>query len=191
MGPAEYLNRPYGRVVIPESDGTFRAEIIEFPGCIAVGDTAAEALANLEGVAESWLEATLAKGQRISEPMENGGFSGKLVLRLPKTLHKKAAYMAARDGVSLNLFIISSVAQQVGRSFVATIGQPLSFHTIANVQISSFQPTGTIGLLETAGAHGPALVGTFTHGPALVGTFTRGRIMPGTGLALEDAHGRG
>jgi predicted RNase H-like HicB family nuclease len=37
--PAEY-----GRVVVPESDGTFRAEIIEFPGCIAVGDTAGEAL---------------------------------------------------------------------------------------------------------------------------------------------------
>ena len=70
--PGEYLKRPYGRVVVPEPDGTFRAEIMEFPGCIATGDTAAEALASLENVAESWLEATIARGQHVPEPIENG-----------------------------------------------------------------------------------------------------------------------
>jgi predicted RNase H-like HicB family nuclease len=114
MSPAEYLKKPYGRFVTPDSDGSFRAEIIEFPGCIAVGDTAAEALANLEDVAESWLEATLAKGQRVPDPIDNIGFSGKLVVRLPKSLHRKAAHLAAREGVSLNQFIVGSVAEQVG-----------------------------------------------------------------------------
>jgi len=114
MSPADYLKMPYGRVVVPEADGTFRGEIIEFPGCIATGDTAAEALANLEDVAASWLEATLAKGQRVPEPIENEGFSGKLVVRMAKTLHRKAAHVAAREGVSLNQFIVSSVAEQVG-----------------------------------------------------------------------------
>ena len=122
MQPAEYLKRPYGRVVVPESDGTFRAEIVEFPGCIAVGDTAAEALANLESVAESWLQATIAKGLRVPEPIENTEFSGKLVVRLPKTLHKKAAHAAARDGVSLNQFIVSCVAEQVGAHSAAAPG---------------------------------------------------------------------
>ena len=36
MDLAEYLKAPYGRVVVPESDGTFRAEITEFPGCSRV-----------------------------------------------------------------------------------------------------------------------------------------------------------
>ncbi|MBV8565277.1 MAG: toxin-antitoxin system HicB family antitoxin [Methylobacteriaceae bacterium] len=116
MEPAEYLKRPYGRTVVPERDGTFRAEIIEFPGCIATGDTASEALANLDRVAESWLEATLARGQHIPEPVENSPFSGKLVLRMPKSLHRKAAHIAAREGVSLNQFIVTSVAEQVGRT---------------------------------------------------------------------------
>jgi predicted RNase H-like HicB family nuclease len=116
MTPAEYLKKPYGRYVVPEFDGTFRAEIIEFPGCIAVGDTAAKALANLEDVAASWLEATIARGLRIPEPVENTTFSGKLVVRLPRTLHKKAARVAAQEGVSLNQFIVSSVAEQVGYS---------------------------------------------------------------------------
>jgi antitoxin HicB len=113
MGPAEYLKRPYGRTVVPESDGTFRAEIIEFPGCIATGDTAPEALANLEDVAESWLEATIARRQYVPEPIENAQFSGKLVLRMPKSLHRKAVHLAAREGVSLNQFIVTSVAEQI------------------------------------------------------------------------------
>lgn len=114
MKVGEYLKRPYGRVVIPEQDGTFHAEIVEFPGCIAVGDTAAEALANLESVAESWLQATIAKGLHVPEPVESTEYSGKLVVRLPKTLHKKAVYAAAREGVSLNQFIVSCIAEQVG-----------------------------------------------------------------------------
>jgi predicted RNase H-like HicB family nuclease len=69
MTPAEYLKMPYGRVVVPDTDGTFRAEISEFPGCLATGETAAEALANLEDVASSWLEATLARKQRVPEPI--------------------------------------------------------------------------------------------------------------------------
>jgi predicted RNase H-like HicB family nuclease len=114
MAPSEYLKRPYGRIVVPETDGTFRGEIIEFPGCLATGDTAAEALTNLERVAESWLEATIARGQPIPEPMEGFGFSGKLVVRLGRDLHRRAAHMAAHEGVSLNQLIVSSVAEHLG-----------------------------------------------------------------------------
>ena len=112
--PADYLKRPYSRTLIPEQDGSFRAEMIEFPGCIALSDTAPEALAMLEDIAASWLAAALERGQPIPEPMENLEFSGKFVLRLPKSLHKKAARVAERDGVSLNQFIVSSLAQSIG-----------------------------------------------------------------------------
>ena len=112
--PSEYLKKPYVRSVVPEADGSYGAEIIEFPGCIAVGDTAAQALENLENVAESWLESTIARGQRVPDPIENVGYSGKLVLRLPKTLHRKATHVAAREGVSLNQFIVTCIAEQVG-----------------------------------------------------------------------------
>ena len=124
MTPDEYLKRPYARFVTPDADGTFMAEIMEFPGCIAVGETAGEALANLESVASSWLEVVLAKGQRVPEPVENVKFSGKLVVRLPRSVHRKAAHFAARDGVSLNQFIVSSISEQVGmRSFAPAFSQ--------------------------------------------------------------------
>jgi antitoxin HicB len=87
---------------------------MEFPGCIATGDTPAETFSALEDVACSWLEAALEHNQPIPEPVENTAFSGRLVLRLPKSLHKKAALYAERDGVSLNQFIIMSVAEHVG-----------------------------------------------------------------------------
>lgn len=77
MTPTDYLAMPYGRRVVPEPDGTYYAEIVEFPGCIATGDTPIEALSNLESVARSWLEATLARGQRVPDPIDVGSFSGK------------------------------------------------------------------------------------------------------------------
>jgi antitoxin HicB len=110
-----YLHQPYARIILSESDGTFRGEIMEFPGCIAAGDSAAKTLASLEDVAKGWLLAALERGQNIPQPVENNNdFSGRLVLRLPKSLHKKATWMAKREGVSLNQFIVSSLAQSVG-----------------------------------------------------------------------------
>ena len=117
MTPAEYLKRPYARILRPESDGSFGAEILEFPGCFAVGDTGSEALQNLENVAESWILGVLAKKERIPEPLqEKEAFSGKLVLRLPRSLHKKATFAAEQEGVSLNQFISGCVAEAVGLS---------------------------------------------------------------------------
>lgn len=110
-----YLKRPYGRVVTPEEDGTFRAEVIEFAGCLATATTASRALKKLEDVAESWLMSVLEKGQPVPEPFDGEGeFSGKLVLRIPRSLHRKAAWAAEREGVSLNQFIGTALAETVG-----------------------------------------------------------------------------
>ena len=130
VGPAGYLKKPYARVLIPEPDGAFRAEILEFSGCIALGDTVEAALAMLEDVAWGWLEAALDKGRAIPEPMENIEFSGKLVLRLPKSLHKKASRAAERDGISLNQFIVSSLAEQVGTRSV-----PISAESVSQIVV--------------------------------------------------------
>ena len=35
----DYLKEPYSRVLVPESDGTYSADILEFPGCFAEGKT--------------------------------------------------------------------------------------------------------------------------------------------------------
>jgi len=138
MTPADYLKKPYGRTLVPESDGTFRAEIVEFPGCIATGGTAQDAYTNLEDVAESWLAATIARGQRVPDPVEDNPYSGKFVARLPKSLHRKAAVQAARDGVSLNQFVVTCIAEQVGaRASAATTTVPaLQWGTVTGNSIN-------------------------------------------------------
>lgn len=110
----EYLKAPYARVLLPERDGGYVAEILEFPGCIAQGDTAEEALMNLEGAAVGWIDAALEQGQQIPEPMDIGSFGGRVALRLPRSLHRKASMMAQRDGTSLNQFLVTAVAARVG-----------------------------------------------------------------------------
>jgi predicted RNase H-like HicB family nuclease len=114
MNAIEILKKPYARMVTPDTDGTFLAEIVEFPGCFATGKSASEALHNLESVAVDWIETALEQGQDIPEPMESIDYSGKLVLRMPKNLHKRAALWADREGVSLNKFIVTCVAEHVG-----------------------------------------------------------------------------
>lgn len=112
--PAEILKAPYSRVLIPEEDGTFSAEILEFPGCFAQGKTANEAFNNLEGAAKVWIEASLAQGLNIPSPALNQSYSGKIALRIPRSLHKRAAQMAARDATSLNQFLITAIASRIG-----------------------------------------------------------------------------
>jgi predicted RNase H-like HicB family nuclease len=122
---ADILRKPYSRVVVPDENGTFTAEIFEFPGCIAIGDTAGDALANLDDVAADWISTTLEQGQDIPEPIEASDFSGKLVLRMTSGLHKRATMCAERERVSLNQFIVTCLAEAVGERAKQTFA---SFH---------------------------------------------------------------
>jgi predicted RNase H-like HicB family nuclease len=110
----EYLKDPYARVLIPDEQGGYSAEILEFPGCVAEGETADETMQALERAAESWIQAALDQGQNIPEPFMNQGYGGKIALRLPRSLHRQAARMSERDGVSLNQFLVSAIAARVG-----------------------------------------------------------------------------
>lgn len=132
----EYLRKPYYRVVLPEEDGTWRGEIIEFPGCIATGQTREEALQSLEETAISWLSSAIAHGQSIPEPLGERDHSGRLVLRLPRSLHKKAALAAELDGVSLNQFISNAVAEAVGeRRNAVALGSVWSPENTTNIGV--------------------------------------------------------
>jgi predicted RNase H-like HicB family nuclease len=115
MKTEDLLRAPYKRVLIPdEESGTYTAEIAEFPGCVSQGQTPQEALENLETAARGWIEAVLDLGQEVPPLSITEEHSGKISLRLPRSLHRRAAQMAQRDGVSLNLFIATAIAEKVG-----------------------------------------------------------------------------
>ena len=55
----------FSRVLVPAEEGGWCAYVLEWPGCLAEGDTQAEALANLERAAESWHRAAQEAGHLI------------------------------------------------------------------------------------------------------------------------------
>lgn len=111
----KYLKEPYSRVLIPDDEsGTYTAVILEFPGCIAQGDTPQEAYEHLEDAAKDWIAAALDLRQEIPSPSQSLSFGGKILLRLPKSLHRRLTLTAETEGVSLNQFIVSALAEKVG-----------------------------------------------------------------------------
>jgi len=115
ISPEEYLLRPYKRLLIPDpKTGTFTAMIEEFPGCITEGSSPDEAYSRLETVAAGWIEAAAELGQKIPDPQEENTYSGKFPLRLPKSVHRDVAIAAEQDGVSMNQFVLTAVAERIG-----------------------------------------------------------------------------
>ena len=110
----EYLSRPYARVLVADETGGYTAQILEFPGCFAEGDTAEEAIRNLDDAMADWIETVIESEGRVPDPLESQGYSGRLVLRMPKSIHKQAVARAVLDGVSLNQWMLDAIAQRMG-----------------------------------------------------------------------------
>jgi antitoxin HicB len=105
---------PYSRVLVPQPDGGYFAEIIELQGCYAEGETADEALASLDEAMVAWVETARELGQSIPPPFSTQDYSGRIVLRLPKSLHRDAARRAKMEGVSLNQYLVTAIAARLG-----------------------------------------------------------------------------
>jgi predicted RNase H-like HicB family nuclease len=148
MTSADYMSRPYARRLTPDESGGYVATIQEFPGLVAEGDTAQEALSNLERAAVAWIDASIETGREIPEPIDFGGYSGKVALRIPRGLHKRAAEMALSEGASLNLWLTGAISHYLGskeglhimaRNLLAnmpTVNFTTNFTTNANLYIS-------------------------------------------------------
>jgi predicted RNase H-like HicB family nuclease len=109
----EIVARPYTRELIRNSDGTWFARIVEFPGCMTEGATKEAALTELDDAMNAWLEAKLEDRDPIPEPLTAESFSGKFVVRIAKSLHRDLSRRADHEGVSLNQFVTTSLARAV------------------------------------------------------------------------------
>ena len=100
----KYLSLPYKMVVQKENDYYF-AYVEELPGCMAHGDTEEEAIRELRRIMREWLEVAIESEYEIPLPDDFKKYSGRILLRLPKTLHKKLAHLAKKEEISLNQLI--------------------------------------------------------------------------------------
>jgi antitoxin HicB len=114
---AHYMGLPYTFSLIPDPDeGGFAIKVNELPGCLSQGDTAEEALVRIREAMAGWLEVALEQGLPIPEPSAgtDDAYSGRFNVRVPKGLHRALAESAAKEGVSLNLYIATALASAVG-----------------------------------------------------------------------------
>lgn len=100
-----YLSLPYTVEIRHDEDG-WLAKVLELPGCMTWADAFEELGAMIEDAMEH--------GDPIPEPRDTEEFSGKVVLRMPKSLHRDLARKAKDEGVSLNQIMVASLARSVG-----------------------------------------------------------------------------
>jgi len=109
MGVQEYMKLPYNFVIKPiedESGSYYHASVLELDGCQSTGETFHEAYEGLMEAMEGWIETKLEAGFPIPKPLDTDSFSGRFVVRLPKSLHYRLAVEAEKEGVSLNQYAL-------------------------------------------------------------------------------------
>ena len=109
-----YMSLPYTIELRREPEEGWFVQVKELRGCMSQGQTQEEALAMIQEAMELWLEVALEDGLSIPEPRTEEDYSGKFVVRVPRSLHQELVERAAREGVSLNQYINVALARSVG-----------------------------------------------------------------------------
>jgi len=122
-------------------DRVWYAEFPDLSGCLAHGTTKEEALANAVEVKDAWLEVTFETGRNIPEPRPEIEYSGRFLLRVPKSLHQKLADEARREGTSINRLAIQILSEELERrQTMKTVRDSIQV-TVRNAFIESKAPS--------------------------------------------------
>lgn len=97
-----YLGLDYPITIYKAEEGGYVAEVEDLPGCITEGETIEEVLQRIEAARYAWIEVAYEDGMEIPIPRTEHEYSGKFIVRVPRSLHRRLAELAMREGVSLN-----------------------------------------------------------------------------------------
>jgi antitoxin HicB len=115
----EYLELPYTIVIQHDRDDDgnegYVARVAELPGAISQGATIEEAAASVHDAMAGWISVALEDNIQIPEPRDVNAYSGRFLLRIPKSLHAELAARAEDEGVSLNQYVATALASAVSR----------------------------------------------------------------------------
>jgi antitoxin HicB len=110
----DYLTLPYTIELVPDPDGGWFVAVKELPGCMSQGDTEEEALEMIRDAMEGWIAVALEDDMKIPEPRNLEDYSGKFVVRMPRSLHRELVERAAEEDTSLNQYINVLLAHAIG-----------------------------------------------------------------------------
>jgi antitoxin HicB len=155
-----------------EYDGKkkYVAEITDLPGCSTHAETIKEALEKLEDAKIGWLEVSLERGLDIPEPITEGQFSGKFLLRIPSKLHRQLALRAEKEGQSLNQFIKYTLERYIDQDlFVSRLEKYFEnkFNELKIIISEHKSVVFTTGILSV-GLISPTVEGRVLDNPSLI-----------------------
>ena len=105
---------------VETTDGIqWNVEFPEIPGCGGAGDTVEEAIQDAQVNLSVHLDYLREKEIPIPAPglsLPAAEYSGKLSLRIPRSLHKQIADCAQKEDVSINCYINNALAEYVGQA---------------------------------------------------------------------------
>ena len=106
-----YMKLRY-EVRILKSDTGYFAEIPDLPGCMTFCEEFNQLNQMIEDAKKAWFEMSIEDNLKIPEPKKDKDFSGKFLLRLPKSLHGKLSNQAEEEGVSLNQHVLNLLSDK-------------------------------------------------------------------------------
>ena len=113
MEVKDYIKLPYTRLVHEMNDESghyFYGRILELDGCQSTGDTLEELYESLNEAMEGYIEIKLENNLPVPTPESAEKYSGKFVVRLPKSLHQRLVIEADKEGISLNQLALYKLA---------------------------------------------------------------------------------
>jgi antitoxin HicB len=133
------------------------ATVEELPGCEARGPTPESAAAGMSDAVERWVREARAAGREVPPPGAAAAHSGRLLVRMPRSLHAELVRASDREGTSLNAYIVAALSASVawrrpGESDAppANAGRGLSLALKANLVVLAIAAAVAIALLITA-----------------------------------------
>lgn len=126
----EFAFEAYSHVVSPINSadgGGFMFTIPDIPGVVADGETELEAIADGREAFIATVSAIVDMGQKVPAPaftiedFTPASASGKVLARLPRSMHMQLTARAKTEGVSLNSLVLAFIAEGLGRRNAAHI----------------------------------------------------------------------
>jgi antitoxin HicB len=133
------------------------ATVEELPGCEAHGPTPEDAVAGMGDAVERWVREARASGRDVPPPGAAAAHSGKLLVRMPRSLHAELVRASEREGTSLNAYIVAALSASVAwrrpganGSADAAGSRGMSLALKANLVVLAVAAAVAIALLITA-----------------------------------------
>ena len=93
--------------------GVFVARAPELPGCLAEGATRAEAIARLEEEMSAQVHNIRQAGGEPPKPVDGGGYSGEISLKITPGLHRDLVWQSRDEGVPLEQLLTEMLTRAV------------------------------------------------------------------------------